>query len=56
MNELIPLVLEGSATENEKDEFISLWQGKVKKILLEDEKYPGLFEIEEIEGFEFPGE
>ena len=36
------------------EEFQSLWQGKVKKILLEDDKYPGLFEIKELKGFKFP--
>ncbi len=55
INELTPKVLQGTATEEEKDRFITLWQGKVRRILLEDEKYPGLFEVEELEGFEFPG-
>jgi len=50
MNELSPKVIGGAATAEEKEKFIELWQGKVKKILLEDEKYPGLFEIEEIGG------
>src|SRR3990170_3225653 len=46
MNELVPKVLKGTATKKEKDLFISLWQGNVRRILLEDEKYPGLFEVE----------
>jgi formylmethanofuran dehydrogenase subunit E len=55
INRLMPLVLDGTASEEEKDRFIALWQGKVKKILLEDEKYPGLFEVEELKDFRFPG-
>lgn len=54
MNDLVPLVLRGTATKEQKDLFISLWQGNVRKILLDDEKYPGLFEVEELKGFEFP--
>jgi formylmethanofuran dehydrogenase subunit E len=51
---LRPRVLEGTASEEERERFIALWQGKVKKILLEDESYPGLFEVEELEAFTFP--
>jgi hypothetical protein len=54
MNDLSPLVIKGTATEDEHDLFVSLWQGNVRKILLEDENYPGLFTGEELEGFEFP--
>ncbi len=54
MNELIPLVLRGTATKEQKELFISLWQGNVKRILLEDEKYPGLFQVEELKAFELP--
>lgn len=54
MNDLVPKVMRGVATKEEKDLFISLWQGNVRKILLENEKFPGLFEIEELEGFKFP--
>ncbi|MBI5492332.1 MAG: hypothetical protein HY893_05305 [Deltaproteobacteria bacterium] len=54
MNELIPLVLRGTATKEQKELFISLWQGNVKRILLEDEKYPGLFQVAELKDFEFP--
>ncbi len=54
MNELIPLVLRGAATKEQKELFISLWQGNVKRILLEDEKYPGLFQVAELKDFEFP--
>lgn len=54
MSELAPLVISGAASPDEKDEFVSLWQGKVRKILLEDENYPGLFTVEELTGFTFP--
>ena len=54
MNDLVPKVLRGTASKSEKDLFISLWQGNVKKILLEDDKYPGLFEVEELLDFRFP--
>ncbi|MBI5642331.1 MAG: hypothetical protein HY954_02530 [Deltaproteobacteria bacterium] len=54
MNDLIPLVLRGIASREQKDLFISLWQGNVKRILLEDEKYPGLFEVEELKNFTAP--
>ena len=56
MNDLVPLVLRGAANEEEKELFISLWQGNVKKILLEDEKYPGLFEVTDLKDFKFPKE
>jgi hypothetical protein len=55
MVRLKPLVLGGAASEEEKERFIAIWQGKVKKILLEDGLYPGLFEIEELKDFRFPG-
>lgn len=51
---LRPRVLEGTASEEERERFMALWQGKVKKILLEDESYPGLIEVEELEAFTFP--
>ncbi|MFQ5736188.1 MAG: hypothetical protein ACE5GY_04915 [Thermodesulfobacteriota bacterium] len=54
MNELVPKVLSGTASVEEKELFISLWQGNVRKILIESDNYPGLFEMEELEGFEFP--
>jgi len=54
MNELIPLVLRGTATTQQKELFFSLWQGNVKKILLEDDEFPGLFEVEELKDFKFP--
>ncbi|MBI5599781.1 MAG: hypothetical protein HY890_08630 [Deltaproteobacteria bacterium] len=56
MSDLSPRVIQGVATVKEKEQFIALWQGKVRKILLEDKKYPGLFTVEEITGFKFPAE
>lgn len=43
MGDLMPLIISEKATEDEREEFFSLWQGKVKMILLEENKYPGLF-------------
>ncbi len=54
MNELITYVLRGTATVQQQDQFIAIWQGNVKRILLEDEFYPGLFEVEEVKDFTFP--
>ena len=54
LNELSQKAIQGAATKEESKEFRSLWQEKVKKILLEDDKYPGLFEVEEIKDFKFP--
>lgn len=52
--ELTGPALSGSATEEQKKQFKKLWQGGVRKILLEDHNYPGLFEVEEIEGYTPP--
>ncbi|MDH4227089.1 MAG: FmdE family protein [Deltaproteobacteria bacterium] len=54
MAELSPKVIKGGATPEEHARFISLWQDKVKKILLESNKLPGLFTVEELKDFEFP--
>ncbi len=54
MSDLSPLVMKGTATAEEHDLFVELWQGNVKKILLEDDKYPELFTIEELKEFKFP--
>ncbi len=54
MNDLVPKVLRGTASIDEKELFISMWQGNVKKILLESDKYPGLFTVEVLEDFEIP--
>ncbi|MBI5971098.1 MAG: hypothetical protein HY884_08095 [Deltaproteobacteria bacterium] len=54
MSELMPKVLGHAASPGEKELFIVLWQGSVKRILLEDKQYPGLFEIEELRNFKFP--
>ncbi|MBI5903248.1 MAG: hypothetical protein HZB84_07185, partial [Deltaproteobacteria bacterium] len=54
MNDLMPLVLRSMASKEQKELFFSLWQGNVEKILLEDERFPGLFEVEELKDFKFP--
>ncbi len=54
MSDLSALVMKGTATKEEHDLFISLWQGNVKKILLSDEDYPGLITVEELKDFKFP--
>lgn len=54
LGELIPLVLSGQATEEEEMAFKRAWQGKVRRVLLEDESIPGLFEVREITGYTFP--
>ncbi|MBI3813039.1 MAG: hypothetical protein HY279_01035 [Nitrospinae bacterium] len=48
MGDLMQEVFSGSASKEVHEEFINLWQGKVKKILLDDDKYPGLFKVEKI--------
>ena len=54
MGELISLVLRGMATTEQAELFFSLWQGNVKRILLEDKNYPDLFKVEELKDFKFP--
>jgi len=54
LGELISLVLKGEATEEEHKAFIKAWQGKVRMILLEDNKLPGLFEVREVTDYRFP--
>ena len=54
MNALTPRILSGAATTEEKETFISIWQGNVRKILLEEDRYPGLFIVEELKDFRFP--
>ncbi len=54
MNKLAPMVLGGVAGPEEKELFFSLWQGNVRKILMESDNYPGLIEVEELAGFKFP--
>ncbi len=54
MNDVMPKVVRGVATDEEKELFYGLWQGNVRKILLEDGNYPGLFELKVLEGFRFP--
>ncbi|VAV82274.1 hypothetical protein MNBD_DELTA01-584, partial [hydrothermal vent metagenome] len=54
MGELTPKVIRGTATIDEKTLFTRLWQGKIRKILLENDEHPGLFEVEELTDFAFP--
>lgn len=46
--ELLPKLLLNQASDDEREEFISLWQGNVKKILIDREKIPGMFVIESL--------
>lgn len=55
MGDLMPLVIQGMASDEQKELFASLWQGNVRRILLEDEDYPGLFTLTELKDFSFPG-
>ena len=54
LNTLTPLVISKAASKEEKERFQTLWQGKVKKIVTEADKYPGLIEITELKDFTFP--
>jgi len=42
----MPQVIHGTATDEEREKFYLFWQGKNKKILLED--YPGVFTVEHL--------
>jgi formylmethanofuran dehydrogenase subunit E len=54
LSELSPKVIQGVASEDDKELFIEHWEGKVKKILLHHDDFPGLFKIEELKDFTFP--
>jgi formylmethanofuran dehydrogenase subunit E len=54
MTTLTPKVIKGIATVDEKTLFTKLWQAKIKKILLDSDQYPELFEVEELKDFVFP--
>ena len=54
LNTLTPLVISKAASAEEIEEFQRLWQDKVKRILTEEDKYPELIEITELEGYSFP--
>ncbi len=54
LGELAPLVLTGQATVEEKMAFKRAWQDKVRRVLLEDDIIPGLFEVKEITDYKFP--
>lgn len=46
MGNLMPAVVSGRASKDERDQFVSLWQGNVREVLLKSDKYPGLFGVE----------
>lgn len=54
MGDIIPYVIRGVATKDQKELFFSLWQGNVKRILLDEQNYPGLFEVEELKDYKLP--
>ena len=54
LGELVSLVLTGQATEEEHRAFKKAWPEKVRMILLEDDKLPGLFDVREIPAGKFP--
>lgn len=54
MGDLMSKVVSGQASKQERDQFVSMWQGNVRKVLLESDNHKGLFEVEELEGFKFP--
>src|SRR4030067_558445 len=47
-------LITGVAGPEEKELFFKLWQGNVRKILMESDSYPGLIEVEDLPGFKFP--
>ncbi len=54
LGEYASLAISGQATEEEKKIFQKAWQAKVRRVLLEDNSIPGLFEVREITGYKFP--
>jgi len=54
LGRLASIVLSGQATEAEYEAFKKAWQEKVRKVLLEEENIPGLFEVKEITDYIFP--
>lgn len=54
LGRLAPLVIRGRASEEDIKRFKELWQDKVRKVLLEEDKIPGLIEIREISDYQFP--
>lgn len=53
---LMGRVVDGTASDKERKKFARLWQERVRKILLDYNSYPALFEVEVLDGFEFPKE
>lgn len=56
LSALAPLNIQGRASDEEKARFGELWQERVRKILLEPYKNPGLLIVKTLEDFEFPEE
>ena len=54
LGEYASLAISGQAPEEEKKIFQKAWQAKVRRVLLEDNSIPGLFEVREITGYKFP--
>lgn len=52
MGALMPKVIMGTAKKEERDAFVSAWQGNVRRVLCEGDKY-GLFTIREA-SYQFP--
>lgn len=46
MGSLMPLVVNGQASKEERAQFVSLWQENVRRVLLEPDKIAGLFTVE----------
>ncbi len=51
---LAQVALSGEATEEQNMAFKRAWQGKVKMVLLEDDRIPGLFKVRVITDYRFP--
>jgi formylmethanofuran dehydrogenase subunit E len=53
MGELYSRAMSDEATKEEKEEFVRVWQDRVRKVLLEE--IDGLFSVRRIEEYKFPG-
>jgi formylmethanofuran dehydrogenase subunit E len=50
LGELSGRAISGRATKEEAAEFKTLWQEKIRKILISTDEFPGLFEVRELKG------
>ncbi len=48
LTKLTPIVVKGIPSKVESERFKELWQDKVRRVLTETDKYPGLIEVEEV--------